>query len=173
MKARSSEHRREWRREVEALDVAVYAAISATPTPTLDRHLAAVSRAADHAKLWSGVAAVLALAGRERGRRPAVDGLASLALTSTVVNVGLKPLGRRRRPDRAAYEVPITRRDPGDGRLAGRRADGPRERGRSAGHRVAPVGSGGASAARKHGRGAHAPRHQPGDGRPARVRLGP
>jgi undecaprenyl-diphosphatase len=95
--------------EIEALDVAVYAAISATATPTLDRYLAAVSRAADHGKLWSAVAAVLALAGARRGRRAAVDGLASLALTSTVVNLGLKPLGRRRRPDRAAYHVPVSR----------------------------------------------------------------
>ena len=52
-----------WRREVEALDLAVYAAISATPTPTLDRCFAAVSRAADHAKLWTAVAAGLAVAG--------------------------------------------------------------------------------------------------------------
>jgi undecaprenyl-diphosphatase len=108
-KTASPADRREWWREVEALDVAVYAAISATPTPTLDRHLAAISRAADHAKLWSAVAALLALAGGRRGRRAAVDGLASLALTSTVVNVGLKSLGRRRRPDRAAYHVPVGR----------------------------------------------------------------
>jgi membrane-associated phospholipid phosphatase len=108
-KAGSPAGRREWRREVEALDVAVYAAISATPTPTLDRHLAAISRAADHGKLWSAVAALLAVAGGRQGRRAAVDGLASLALTSTVVNVGLKSLGRRRRPDRAAYHVPVGR----------------------------------------------------------------
>jgi undecaprenyl-diphosphatase len=108
-KTASPADRHEWGREVEALDVAVYAAISATPTPTLDRHLAGISRAADHGKLWSGVAALLAVAGGRRGRRAAVDGLASLALTSTVVNVGLKPLGRRRRPDRAAYHVPVGR----------------------------------------------------------------
>ena len=98
-----------WRREVEVLDLAVYAAISATPTPTLDRCFAAVSRAADHAKLWTAVAAGLAVAGGPRGRRAAADGLASLALTSTVVNLGLKSLGRRRRPDRAADHVPIAR----------------------------------------------------------------
>jgi membrane-associated phospholipid phosphatase len=96
-------------REIVALDVAVYAAISATPTPTLDRALAAVSRAADHSKLWSAAAAGLALAGGSLGRRAAADGLASIALTSTVVNVGLKPLQRRRRPDRTAYHVPIAR----------------------------------------------------------------
>ena len=96
-------------REIVALDVAVYAAISATPTPTLDRALAAISRAADHSKLWSATAAVLALTGGSRGRRAAADGLASIALTSTVVNAGLKPLQRRRRPDRIGYDVPIAR----------------------------------------------------------------
>jgi membrane-associated phospholipid phosphatase len=100
---------RGWQREVQALDLAVYAAIAATPTPTLDRAFAAVSRAADHAKLWTATAAVLALAGGRPGRRAAVDGMASIALTSTVVNAGLKPLRRRRRPDRAAHAVPLAR----------------------------------------------------------------
>ena len=98
-----------WRREVTALDVAVYAAIAATPTPTLDRAFAAVSRAADHSKPWTATAAVLAVVGGREGRRAAVDGLASIALTSMVVNALLKPLQRRRRPDRAAHNVPIAR----------------------------------------------------------------
>jgi undecaprenyl-diphosphatase len=98
-----------WQREIQALDVAVYAAVAATPTPTLDRGFAAVSRAADHAKLWTGTAAVLALAGGRAGRRAAVDGMASIALTSAVVNAVLKPLRRRRRPDRAAHAVPLAR----------------------------------------------------------------
>src|SRR5215213_7936717 len=85
-----------WGREVEALDVAVYAAIAATPTPTLDRVFTAVSRAADHSKLWTANAAALALVGGHHGRRAAVNGMASIALASTVVNIGLKPLGRRR-----------------------------------------------------------------------------
>jgi len=108
-RAPDAERGARWWREVEALDLAVYAAISATPTPTLDRCFAAISRAADHSKLWTAVAAGLAVAGGPRGRRAAADGLASIALTSTVVNLGLKPLGRRRRPDRAAHHVPIAR----------------------------------------------------------------
>jgi membrane-associated phospholipid phosphatase len=97
-----------WRRELRALDVAVYAAISASPTPTLDRGFAALSRAADESKLWIGVAGLLSTTGA-RGRRSAVSGLASIAVTSGVVNLVLKPLRRRRRPDRAAYDVPIAR----------------------------------------------------------------
>jgi membrane-associated phospholipid phosphatase len=96
-------------RETEALDVAVYAAIAVTPTPTLDRGFAAVSRAADRSRLWCATAAVLAVGGGPQGRRAAVDGLASIALTATIVNVVLKPVRRRRRPDRAAYAVPLAR----------------------------------------------------------------
>jgi membrane-associated phospholipid phosphatase len=96
------------RREIQALDVAVYAAISASPTPTLDRGFAALSRAADQAKIWIGVAGLLSTTG-VRGRRSAVGGLASIAVTSGIVNLVLKPLRRRRRPDRAAHDVPIAR----------------------------------------------------------------
>jgi undecaprenyl-diphosphatase len=97
-----------WLSELQALDVAAYAAISASPTPTLDRGFAALSRAADQSKLWIGVATLLATNG-VRGRRSAVDGLASIVVTSAVVNLMLKPWGRRRRPDRLAHQVPIAR----------------------------------------------------------------
>ena len=90
-----------WWGELNRLDLAVYAAIAATPTPTLDRAFRRLSRAADHSKLWLASAAVLATAGGARGRRGAVNGLASTALTSAAVNLVLKPLGARRRPDRA------------------------------------------------------------------------
>jgi membrane-associated phospholipid phosphatase len=96
------------RRELEALDVAVYAAIAASPTPTLDRSFSALSRAADHSKLWFAAAGVLAASGA-RGRRAAASGLASVLVTSSVVNLALKPLGARRRPDRALHRVPVAR----------------------------------------------------------------
>lgn len=98
-----------WLDEARQLDVSVYAAIAATPTPTLDVALRGVSRAADHSKLWIGAAAAMSGLGGGRGRRAAADGLASVALTSTVVNLLLKPLGGRRRPNRDAYGVPVTR----------------------------------------------------------------
>src|SRR6188472_2525446 len=89
-------------RESEALDLAVYAAISATPTPRLDRFNAALSRAADGSKLWIAVAGLLAATG-DPGRRAAVDGLASIAVTSGTVNLVLKPKWHPRRPDRVAH----------------------------------------------------------------------
>ena len=94
--------------ELRALDTAVYAAIAATPTPTVDRAARTLSRAADHSMLWIGVAGLLATSG-ERGRRSAVDGLVSIAVTSGIVNFVLKPLRRRRRPDRVAHAVPLAR----------------------------------------------------------------
>jgi undecaprenyl-diphosphatase len=96
-------------RELNRLDLAVYAAIAATPSPTLDRSFRQISRGADHSKVWLACAALLAFAGGGSGRRAAVNGLASTALTSAVVNLLLKPFGRRRRPDRSAHRVPISR----------------------------------------------------------------
>jgi membrane-associated phospholipid phosphatase len=98
-----------WRDELSRLDMAVYAAIAATPTRTLDRFFRRLSRAADHSKLWLATATLLAATGGERGRRAAMNGIASIALSSAVVNGVLKPLSARRRPDRATYRVPVTR----------------------------------------------------------------
>src|SRR4051812_26425704 len=99
-----------WRAELIRLDAAVYSAIADTRTPVLDRILRGVSRAADHSKLWLASAGLLALAGGPRGRRAAVDGLASVGLTSAVVNGLLKPPAGRRRPDRAPPRGPVGRR---------------------------------------------------------------
>jgi undecaprenyl-diphosphatase len=101
-----------WRAELQALDAAIYAAIAATPTPTFDRALGRLSRAADHSKLWIGAAGLLAAGGGERGRRAAASGLVSLGVTSAVVNVVLKPLGGRGRPDPAGAAVPLARQVP-------------------------------------------------------------
>jgi undecaprenyl-diphosphatase len=97
------------REELSKLDVAVYAAIAATPTPALDVALRRLSRAADYSKLWLGSSVALFAFGGERGRRAAENGLASIMLTSSVVNLLLKPLGSRRRPDRDTHNVPIAR----------------------------------------------------------------
>jgi membrane-associated phospholipid phosphatase len=99
----------DWQDELVRLDTAVYSAIAITPTPLLDRVLRGVSRAANYSKLWLASSALLAVAGGPRGRDAAVDGLASVALTSAVVNGVLKPLARRRRPDRDTFNVPAGR----------------------------------------------------------------
>jgi undecaprenyl-diphosphatase len=101
-----------WARDAEALDLAIYAAVAATPTPALDRAMRRLSRAADHSILWLATAATLAGVRGDRGRRAAAGGIASLAATSTLVNVALKPVLRRGRPDRVATAVPAARHVP-------------------------------------------------------------
>lgn len=92
-------------RELEELDVAVYEAIEGTPTPTIDATLRRVSNAANHAKLYMGIAAVLFAFGGAKGRRAAVTGLAAVGVNSFVVNVPMKLLGNRPRPDRGRVRV--------------------------------------------------------------------
>jgi membrane-associated phospholipid phosphatase len=96
--------------ELNRLDAAVYAAIARTPTPGLDQALGRLSRAADFSKLWLASASALAAFGGEQGRRAAGNGIASLALTSALVNAVLKPLWGRRRPERVKHRVPFARR---------------------------------------------------------------
>ena len=98
-----------WLEDAERIDVALYAAVAQTPTPTLDRAMARLSRAADYSRLSVSSAALLAATGGRRGRRAATMGLASVGVAATVVNLGLKPLGHRRRPDRAVEQVPVAR----------------------------------------------------------------
>ena len=98
-----------WLDDAERIDVALYAAIAQTPTPDLDRMLARLSHAADYSRLWVASAAILAVTGGPRGRSAAASGLASVAVAAALVNLGVKPLGRRRRPDRAVERVPVAR----------------------------------------------------------------
>jgi membrane-associated phospholipid phosphatase len=98
-----------WIHVLNRLDVAVYAAIAATPTPAMDVVLRRLSRAANYSRLWLGCSVLLGACGGKRRRRAAANGLTSIALTSAVVNLVLKPLGNRRRPDRQTFDVPVTR----------------------------------------------------------------
>jgi membrane-associated phospholipid phosphatase len=98
-----------WREDMRRLDLAVYAAIAATPTPSVDPFFRNVSSAANRSKLWLVSAAVIAAVGDGPGRRAAADGLASIALASATVNLVLKPLGGRRRPNRDTNQVPVAR----------------------------------------------------------------
>lgn len=88
--------------EIGAVDRATYEAVARTPTPTLDTPLRALSRSANHSFLWIAIATLYALVGGRRGRRAALEGIVAIAVTSASVNLGLKQVFRRRRPDRAA-----------------------------------------------------------------------
>jgi membrane-associated phospholipid phosphatase len=95
--------------ELRRLDAAVYAAIAETDTPALDRFFSRLSRSADYSRLSIASAVALALGAGEDGRRAAVRGMAAVAVTAAVVNLALKPLSRRARPDREGAAVPLGR----------------------------------------------------------------
>jgi undecaprenyl-diphosphatase len=86
-------------RELGAVDRAVYRAIADTPTPQLDAPIRRLSNAANYSRLWLGAAAVIGVLGGPRGRRAALEGVAAIGVTSAAVNLGIKPIARRRRPD--------------------------------------------------------------------------
>jgi len=65
-------------RELGAVDRAVYEAVARTPTGALDGPVRRLSGAADKSRLWLAI-----------------------AVTSATVNLGVKPIARRGRPDRA------------------------------------------------------------------------
>jgi membrane-associated phospholipid phosphatase len=94
--------------ELDQIDQAVYRAIAATPSPSLDLVLSRLSSAADHSKLWFAVAAALALT-PGRPRRAALLGVASIGLASATANLVGKGLLRRARPDRAGVNLPAGR----------------------------------------------------------------
>ena len=99
-------------RELGAVDRAVYEAVADTPTPELDGPVRRLSNAASYSRLWLGVAAALAVLGGRRGRRAALEGVLAIGVTSATVNLGMKPLAQRERPDRAGHAVFAARRVP-------------------------------------------------------------
>jgi membrane-associated phospholipid phosphatase len=99
-----------WPSEIKQIDQALYAAVAATHTPRLDWAMPRLSQAANYSRLSVAAAALLAIAGGSTGRRAAGSGLASVAATSASVNLVVKYLGRRPRPDRTLEDVPVARR---------------------------------------------------------------
>jgi undecaprenyl-diphosphatase len=93
-----------WLGEIQRLDEAVYVTVARTPTPRLDGAMRRLTNAANYSRLSMASAAVLAVTGGQRGRRAAASGLATVALTSGVVNLLVKPAARRRRPVRDTGE---------------------------------------------------------------------
>jgi hypothetical protein len=111
------------RRRIIAADRAIMLRIAATDSPVLDRVLPALSRAADHSRLWMGIAAGLAVTEDKWARRAALRGSRPQKL---IVNgrrrVWLLFVGNcRYEPEGAA---PSYRPDLRDGQLDIRMVDG-------------------------------------------------
>ena len=98
-----------WWAEVNGLDLAVLRGDRRHADPHVGPRLSPAVRGRRQLEAVDRSAAVLATIGGPGGRRAAVNGPASVGVTSAVVNLVLKPLGRRHRPDRATHHVPITR----------------------------------------------------------------
>src|SRR3954452_23797293 len=81
-------------------DARLHAFVGALPTTPADRWLRRLSNAANHGRLWMALGGLLAL---RMGplRRGAIRGLGSMAFSSLVVNVVLKRIFGRVRPDMA------------------------------------------------------------------------
>src|SRR3954454_2048847 len=90
------------------LDCAIFERVARAHTPRLDRALPLLSRSANHSAIWIAVAVGLGASGERRGLRAAVRGLGSVAVTSLVVNQGVKRVVRRPRP--SLRKVPGVRR---------------------------------------------------------------
>jgi membrane-associated phospholipid phosphatase len=99
-------------RELAAVDRAVFDAVARTPTPELDGPVRRLSDAANRSRLWLAIAAAIALFGGGRGRRAALEGVVAIGVTSATVNLGVKPLASRRRPDRVSPDLVAARHIP-------------------------------------------------------------
>ncbi|MFJ4879277.1 bifunctional phosphatase PAP2/diacylglycerol kinase family protein [Streptomyces sp. NPDC088745] len=96
------------RSRLSRLDHAWFERVAAAHIPGADQALPALSRAADHSRLWLGAAAALTALGGPKARRAARRGLGSLALASLTTNVVAKYAVRRHRPSNDL--VPFVRR---------------------------------------------------------------
>ena len=92
-------------REASEIDLAVYRAIASTPSPSLDEPMRRLSNAANRSMLWLAIAGGLAVLGGRTGRRAALAGVASIGVASATVNLGMKALYERGRPDRVGAGV--------------------------------------------------------------------
>lgn len=90
------------------VDRAVYATVAKVPTPALDVAMRRLSNSANRSLIWLAISAGLSLTGAT-GRRAAARGLLAIGVTSAIVNLGVKPMSARRRPDRDGVGVPDQR----------------------------------------------------------------
>ena len=81
-----------------AVDQRILDRLGGVDSRLLDRTLPRLGTAANHGRLWIGVAGILVLTGRPDARRAAARGLASLTIASAAANVVAKGAFRRVRP---------------------------------------------------------------------------
>src|ERR1700716_2122013 len=95
---RRSWSERRWLNALDRSDVALYVKIGQVQSPAFDRIMPALTRAADHSKLWMAVAATAKLSGDKAMTRAAIRGLGSIAVASLLANQVAQRIPPRRRP---------------------------------------------------------------------------
>jgi undecaprenyl-diphosphatase len=98
--------------KIRYVDHAVYGVIADSSTGSIDEPLRRLSKAANYSRLWLAISSVVYVFGDRKARRAVVSGVAAVAVTSLLVNVVVKSLLGRTRPDRDAHDVPDDRKVP-------------------------------------------------------------
>src|SRR5216684_8393061 len=83
---------------LDAWDRRLFTRLARRERGAVDTGLERLSNSANRSVLWFAIAAAIAILGGHRGRRAALRGVISIAITSTLVNLPLKYLARRERP---------------------------------------------------------------------------
>lgn len=94
-------------RDIDNLDLSMFEAIATSRSDLLDKAMPRLTDAADHSKLWLGIAGVLAISRRRRAQRAATRGVLTLAAASAIANLVAKRINRRPRP--SLDVVPVAR----------------------------------------------------------------
>src|SRR5467141_3544865 len=92
---------------LDAWDRRLFQRLTRQERRIVDTSLRRLSNSANRSVLWFAIATLVALLGGRRGRRAALRGVISIALTSTLVNLPLKYLARRDRPPMRSGDRPL------------------------------------------------------------------
>jgi YegS/Rv2252/BmrU family lipid kinase len=92
---------------LDAWDRRLFNRLTRRERGVVDTGLKRLSNSANRSVLWFAIAAAIAILGGRRGRRAALRGLISIAITSTLVNLPLKYLARRDRPPMRRGDRPL------------------------------------------------------------------
>jgi undecaprenyl-diphosphatase len=95
-----------WLAAVDAIDRRLFERLTRKERQVADRSLRQLSNSANRSMLWFAIAGVIAMLGGRAGRRAALRGIVSIAITSTLVNLPLKYLARRERPASSRRDGP-------------------------------------------------------------------
>lgn len=92
---------------LDAFDRRLFDRLTRQERRAADRALKLLSDSANRSVFWLAIAALIAIAGGRPGRRAALRGVVSIAITSILVNLPLKYLARRDRPPRRRGDRPL------------------------------------------------------------------